>query len=180
MNKFLLPLLVFVFLAGASTASAASFPNPGDPTVVIPTSVGGITPNMPQAKARTAWGYGRGECTKIGRSAGCEYGDHRTSSGFATITFLNGKVRSVYVYGGKIGGKERTIAAAPLLRIETSSGVGIGSTYAALKRAAPKGRVEGGAGSDFFRYSVAGRGSQRMGFVLVGGKVWSFGIDVEA
>lgn len=181
MNRFLLPFIVFLLLAaGASTANAASLPKPADPTVVIPTSIGGISLNMPEAKARKAWGKGRGECTKTSVSASCEYGVRETSSGWASIGFVNGKVRSIYVYGGEVGGKERATAAVPLLKIETNSGVGIGSTYAALKKAAPNGRVEGGVGSDLFRYSVAGKGSQRMGFVLVGGKVWSFGMEAES
>jgi hypothetical protein len=180
MKKTLVCLLVPVLLlaVGVSSAAALSMPQAADPTVVIPTSIGGVSLNMPEAKAKKAWGNGRGKCVSNPEISGCEYGS--MEAGRANIGFVNGKVTSAYVYGIETNGVKKTTAAGALLKFKTSGGVGIGSTFSALQKAFPKGKVEGDPKSDYFKFEAKGKGNARMAFLVVNGKIWSFGIDAVA
>lgn len=118
-------------------------PRPSNTAVVPPTSIAGISLGMPEAKAKTAWGAGRGRCASSETSGviRCEYGSGKGASGRAYFEAFEGKVSTVGVYGGK--NEYLASAAGALTKIKTASGIRIRSPYSKFKSASPKGEVLG-------------------------------------
>jgi len=146
MKRALLVLtLVPVLLVLAAPAGAASLPKPADNLIKVPNTIAGVKIGMAEAKAKAAWGAGRGKCesSELTGNAICIYGEEHSLGGFARLDFESGKVRHVSVFAGERNGKRLTTAAGALLKIKTKGGIGIGSKFADLKKACPKGEIQG-------------------------------------
>jgi hypothetical protein len=179
MKKTLLALTLAIALIPVSAALAASLPKPATTEVVVPTSIAGISIGMSEAKAKAAWGSSRGKCIDTGESGGqCEYGDFDSPTiGSAYLYFsAKHKVTGVSIFSSRVGtGTYTAKAAAPLLAIKTSGGLGIGSKYSKLKAAYPKGEANGDLSDSQFGYTIKGKGRSSLGFGLLGpsGKIYS-------
>ena len=173
-RSLLLLTLALVLLVPSSSAFAASMPKPTDSTIKVPTTIAGVKIGMAEAKAKAAWGAGRGKCesSELTGNAICIYGEEHGTNGFARIDFQAGKVRHVQVFGGETtSGKQLITAAGVLLKIKTSGGIGIGSKFSDLKKAFPKGEVAGDVGSESYQYRLRGKGLQDMTWVMTGTKI---------
>lgn len=165
--KWLVLLVPVLLVPAAALAGSYSMPKPANSKLVVPTSLAGVKLGQTESQAKTAWGN-RGRCADSnasGRSR-CEYGDIEGTSGYAYIEFNEGKVLTAVVYGGVNASHERTPkAAVALANMKTGSGIGIGSTYSALKAAYPKGKkVVTSAGSDSFNYSFKSKAGDEFNF----------------
>ncbi|HET7444135.1 MAG TPA: hypothetical protein VFJ57_05695 [Solirubrobacterales bacterium] len=173
-------IAVLALLVPAAALGAGSLPKPSDTTVVVPTSIAGVKLGMSEAKARAAWGgANRGECTtsKETGSRRCEYGSFEGAGGYGFIGFEAGKVQSVVVYGGKgAGGEYVSSAAAPLMKIQTASGIGIGAAYSKLKSAYPKCKKGAVTGGSSFNYECAGKKGAEFNFGVLKNKVFAIAL----
>jgi hypothetical protein len=170
-------VLALVALVPASLALAASMPKPSNKTVVPPTSIAGIKLGMSEAKAKAAWGSGRGKCASSEADGviRCEYGSEKGRSGRAYFEAFEGKVTTIGVYGGKNAKNEYLASAASALtQLKTVSGIGIGSPYSKLKSAYPKGEVLGKTSEPVFVYSIPGKVGTLFSYSLTGGEVYAF------
>jgi hypothetical protein len=175
MKKTLLCLSCVLFLlVPAAMALAASMPKPTDSTIKVPTTIAGIKIGMAEAKAKAAWGSGRGKCESSATTGNaiCIYGSEHTTGGFARIDFLAGKVGHVQIFTGETtSGDQLASAGGALLKIKTKEGIGLGSKFSELKKAYPKGEVAGDLGSESYQYRLRGTGIQDMTWVMSGPKI---------
>jgi len=169
MKRTLLSLvLVTALLVPASLAFAVALPKPTDSTLKPPDSIAGVKLGMTEAKVKAAWGAG-GECNSSTEIARCSYGDFEGSSGYAFVDFSGGKASSIAIYGGKnSAGDYAPKATGSIAKMKTSGGIGIGSTFAALKKAFPKGKVEGSTSASAYNFSIAGKSGSKFSFGILG------------
>lgn len=168
-TSLVLTLALALLVPAAVALAAGSLPKPPNPTIVAPTSLAGVKVGQPEDKAKAAWGTGRGRCEGSASSGYCEYGESGGSKGYARIEFRNGKVSGSRIVAGIDAKKgQTTTAAAALLTMKTSSGIGIGSTYAKLKAAYPKAELIGKPSDEVFYYVLEGPGERIMAFTLLG------------
>ncbi len=135
-------------LAVASTSFAgksddsAPLPKPDDPTIVPPTSLGGVSIGQATADAEAAWGN-TGEC-ESGSAGGsttrsCRYGSARKGS--ADLLTLGDQVKAVGImaplkkHGFRFKG--------PLMKFRTADGLGLGSKLSKVEKAYPDGKQKG-------------------------------------
>jgi len=117
---------------------------------------------MSETKAKAAWGASRGSCSADTVSGGgethreghCSYGEAGTDQGSALIETRDNKVDTVKVSGVIKG--SGIVAAGVLRTMKTREGIGLGTTFAAVKAAYPKGTRES-SGYGFY-YGVDGKG----------------------
>ncbi len=173
-RSLLLPILVLALLVPAATALAASFPKPADDTIKVPTTIAGVKIGMAEAKAKAAWGAGRGKCESSATTGNaiCIYGSEHTTGGYGRIDFAAGKVRHVQIFTGETtSGDQLATASGALLKIETAGGIGLGSKFSDLKKAYPQGEAAGDVGSESYQYRLRGKGIQDMTWVMSGPKI---------
>jgi hypothetical protein len=160
-------LALVLLVPAAALAAGYSMPKPASSKLVVPTSLAGIKLGQAEGQAKAAWGN-RGHCEDSNASgrSGCEYGDTEGANGYAYIEFNEGRVLYAVIYGGVNAGNERTPkAGAALANMKTASGIGIGSTYSALKAAYPKGKkVVTSASSEAFNYSIESKAGNEFNF----------------
>ena len=151
-----------------------SLPQPKDSRIVVPTSIAGLSVGMSQAKAIAAWGASRGKCSDYGTApylhTDCNYGDFSSATtGSAVVKYFNGKLASVEVISALVGtGDPNFKAGSALLKMKTSAGLGIGAKYAGVKKAYPKGTLEGRPSDERFIYKVKGKGKAYFTFTFWG------------
>lgn len=159
MKSKLVVASLLALLAPASVARAADprdgMPNPEDPSIVVPRSLGGIAIGDNLQDANRAWGN-RDRCSR----GVCSYGSFSGRQGAARIIRVDGGVGAVQIVSGIEGPKE-DVFEGPLLRFETPEGIGLGSKLSELRRAYPEATPTPGAGRGL---QVEGRGSVRMTF----------------
>ncbi len=159
MKRALVPSLALALLLVPASGASAGVPTADDPSVVVPTSIGGVKLGMPEGKALAAWGgAGRAKCTVIGTTKRCTFGDTDSPQGSGTIEFHSHQVSAISLDSGhKKTGEQIPSAAKSILAIKGKNGVGIGSTYAKVKAAYPKADLIGTPSSSIFYLNVDGR-----------------------
>jgi len=167
-RALLVPTLVLALLVFVP-AALAGLPKPADPAVVVPTSLAGMKLGMPEGKALKAWGgASRAKCSVTGETKRCFF-EVAGPKGHALVEFRNHKVSTAAVYGGRGDeGSLLTTAAKPIMEMKGKNGVGIGSTFAKVKAAYPKGEQAGEPGDFSFSWAIAGKGSRSFSFELAG------------
>lgn len=165
----------FVLVPMASAlGNGFSLPKPKDSTIVVPTSIAGLRAGMSQAKGIAAWGTGKGECSDYGTApylhTDCNYGDFNSAvTGSAVVRYFKGRLASVEVNSARVGtGDPNFKAGSALLKMKTSTGFGIGAKYASVKKAYPKGKLEGTPSDERFIYKVKGKGKAYFTFTFWG------------
>lgn len=159
------PILAIIVVAGCAlpAGAVANVPSSGPRVIKAYSSIDGVSLGESYAAARAAWGKpvgGRSGCTTSTSEHYCFYDDGtRGTAGFFTY---KGRVVQVYIAVYFLG--KPNWRRTPLDRYQTPSGIGLGSTYAAVKRAYPGGTF-GGNGS----YLVHGRHGTEMGFTIYPG-----------
>lgn len=128
--------------ANAGKPDSAPLPNPVDPTIVAPTSLGGVSIGQASADAEAAWGNTvgcDGQIVSPGRT--CNYGNVR-KTGFAAILSYDGAV-----IGAGIGAPSKSFGKpsfkGPLMKFRTAEGIGLGSKFKKVVRAYPDAKVKG-------------------------------------
>jgi len=160
--------------AAAALAVGYSLPQTTSSKIVVPDTVAGIKLGMSEAKARAAWGSSRGSCTTSGTAAGihtdCNYGDYLSAStGSAVLSLYKHKVTSVYINSARVGtGDPNFKAAGVLAKMKTAEGFGIGAKYPAVKKAYPKGTLQGTPKDERFIYTIKGKGKTEFTFTFWG------------
>jgi hypothetical protein len=145
----------------------ASLPSSKSTLIVPAKSLAGLKLNSSLAAASAAWGKG-GSCSP----SGCEYGLPSNPSGtasFVLATKTEGApllVVEITIGVGRTGTKPNF--NTPLARYKTSSGIGLGSTVAALKHAYPH-LISSSTGV----YGLVGAGESGTTFVAEKGRVES-------
>lgn len=171
MKRTLLGLTAaLALLIPASLALAASFPQASNPTIAVPTSLGGVKIGQAEGRAKGAWGAGRGGCKKVSSGYGyCEYGESGGSKGYARIEFRGGKVGGASISAGidRDDGQTATAGAA-LMAFRTAGGIGLGSPFHKLKAAYPKGEMVGKPSEGSFNYVFESANGHFMSFTLLG------------
>jgi hypothetical protein len=181
MKKTALCLVLAAAVAGlfAATALASSLPQFKDPTIKVKgkPSIGGVTIGMPEAKAIAAWGAGRGKCEKSATTgnAACEYGSLEGPSGYAVISFVNGKANAAQIFAGKSSGTGCDPSKIPgaFRKVKTAEGIGLGAKLAELEKAYPDGAPTSGPSPEQFSVGV---GANMVVFGLTDRKVCGIGI----
>jgi hypothetical protein len=148
-------LLAAAALTAALTAPAATalaaLPVFRDRTIVPGRSIGGVALGSTPAKARAAWGRSGGSCS----AATCDYrvaGDSSGQRGEGSFSFQP-KIDRIQLKAPV--GARGYVFRAPFTIPKTTSGIGIGSTVAAVKKAYPKARQV--RGSNILRLAGSGR-----------------------
>jgi hypothetical protein len=164
-------------LALPALAQAASLPKSTASSLIVPAkSLGGVKLSSSIAAATAAWGKG-GTCS----ASGCEYGGTSGASGkLGQASILLGKltessplmVVAITIQVGHVGTTAKPEFNTPLTRFKTSSGIGLGSTTAQLKRAYPHVKSES-AGV----YNIAGAGESNTTFVAEKGRIESIQME---
>ena len=166
MTTTMLPLaLLSLLMIGQVSASAASkgLPDPDDPTIDVPGSLGGIRIGDDLQASNRSWG-GVGRCD----DGVCFYGNYESTRGVARIARKGGRVTLVLIASGirksPDGESGDEVYDGPLLKFRTTKGdIGLGSDMSEVRQAYPRaeklpdrtpGRVLG----------VEGRGRQVMTF----------------
>ncbi len=168
MKRTLLSLALFLALGQAATAAAAPLPKPDTNLIVVPTSIGGISVDLPEGKAKAAWAN-RGKCSDSDFAGRCEYGSYEGGGGYAAIEFVKHKVASVNLVAGRSAkGEQLTTAAAALANLRTSGGIGLGTKFSKLKSSYPRGERQGSTSDEVFFWTVKGSGKRAMTFALLG------------
>lgn len=169
MRRSLLLLTLALALLVPASLAFAGLPKPEDPSVNPPTTLAGLKLGMPEGKALGAWGgASRAKCSALGEIKRCFFG-LSGPKGNAIVEFRNHKLSTVAVYAGR--GHENkllTTAAKPIMEMRTKSGVGIGSPFAKVKAAYPKGKQAGEPGDFSFSWAIAGKGQSSFSFELAG------------
>ena len=181
MKKLIGTLVLLAALVSAG-AALGSYPKPTTTLIVVPKSIGGVKLGMPEAKARAAWGSKRGQVEEEG-SAGIRYGERFGAKGSAYISLSSDhRVEGVGVYGGSrepgvFDSLLKPSAAPALMKFRDAKGNGIGTKFAKLKRAYPKGELQGKPSDVVFFYNVTSK-SALMFFEILGSnkKVTSFSL----
>jgi hypothetical protein len=167
-RALLFSTLVLALLVPASSA-LAGLPKPTDPALVVPTSLAGLKVGMPEAKALSAWGgASRAKCSELGEIKRCFFG-FSGPNGNGLVEFRNHKLSTAGVYAGR-GDESKllTTAAKSIMEMKGKNGVGIGSTFAKLKAAYPKGTQAGEPGDFSFTWAIAGKRQSSFSFELAG------------
>jgi len=170
MRRVALATCLLVALLPAGSALGASFPKPTSNLIVVPKSIGGVSLNVREGKARASWGKKRGSCQKFSNGvARCEYGDGSRPAGVAYLEFRKHKVSAVSIVAGyRKDGSQKSSAAPVLMKLKDKNGIGIGAKLSKVKRAYPKGTLVGKPSEPVFGYRVKGRGKSSMTFGIVG------------
>jgi hypothetical protein len=168
-RALLLLTLVLAILVPASLA-LAGLPKPADPKVVVPTTLAGLKLGMAEGKALSSWGgASRAKCSVTGETKRCFFNFAEGPKGHAIVEFRNHKLSTAAVYAGRGDeGSLLTTAAKPIMEMKGKNGVGIGSTFAKLKAAYPKGKQTGEPGDFSFAWTIAGKGQSSFSFELAG------------
>lgn len=136
MTRRMIPVgaaLLALALPAAASAKLPSFPST---SIVIKSSIGGVSLGQSQKNAKAAWGTKGGTCTFDQNFGSCTF--EAGTSGTAQWTADDGKVTSVRIYTGTTGSTPNF--KTPLTALKTSKGIGIGSTLKAVKQAYPTGK----------------------------------------
>jgi hypothetical protein len=160
-----MPCLRHTFLAVlalglvAAPGAQAKLPKPKSTLIVPGKSIGGVSLNMSESKAKAAWGSGS-KCTKI-PAAGtqkssdlCDWADKGNASYVARahITFLGGKVYFIEIVTAKTTDPRTSKPTGKQFAAwKTAKGIAIGSKSSAVGKAYPaakKNNSEGGSGWD--------------------------------
>lgn len=176
MKRTLLALtLAVALLIPAALAGAASLPKASKPEIVVPSSIGGVSIGQTEAKARAAWGKGRGRCGSLGEAGNskCDYGSTElgATGGYASIEIKDGKVRAAMLLAGvDKRGEQLTTASLPLMEMRTEGRyeVGLNSKYSDVKKAAPGGKLYGDPRDEAFFYVIKGKGKNTFTFGFYG------------
>jgi hypothetical protein len=153
-----------VCLAAPATG-LAGLPNPHDPTIKVPRSIGGVHVGMKIKDADKAWGS-NGKCIGNHGASNCDYYKRKApKKGTANIyTFEKNEVFGVSIdafYNG-----HRYVFKGPLLDFKTPEGIGLGDRGKKVKKAYPKAKSFGhGLG-----YRIDGPGKSFMVFSTSQGK----------
>lgn len=126
------------------TAAQAKLPSFSDTSFVPNVGLGGAELGQTRAQLKQAFGNG-GVCSDFD----CMYQDTRRSQlGYAQASFEDGKRGRVSVLSISIGRDPRTgkpVFRTPLAALQSSSGIGLGSSQRAVKAAYPKAKGIRGA-----------------------------------
>ena len=127
-------------LAAPASAEVFSYPNPANPTIRAPTTIGGIHIGERLGSARRAWGIGRGRCrVNVSGNTVCTYGNDREEGRGVAYFAAEGSSPSSRVYLVTIAVGLRLgvvpVYKGPLMRIRTKHGIGLGSRARRLRRA---------------------------------------------
>lgn len=163
--------LAIALIVPTAVALAASFPQAQNPTISVPSSLGGVKIGQAEGKAKAAWGAGRGKCKKSATQgfSYCEYGVSGGGNGSARIEFRNGKVGGASITAGIDPADGQTVTAAgALLAFKTAGGIGIGSKFSKLKAAYPKGKMYGKPSEASFSYVFETADGHFMSFSVLG------------
>lgn len=165
MKRALLFLTLALALLVPAAVAYGALPKPADPKVVVPTSIAGMELGMSEGKAKAAWGAGRAKCSETR----CYWGVVGSTQGYAYIEFFEHKVLGIAVYAGRGDeGALLTTAAKPIMDMKAKSGVGIGSKFAKVKAAYPKGTQSGEPGDSTFYWTINGRKGATFSFIFDG------------
>jgi len=138
MTRRIIPACVaLAALCLPAAAAAAKLPSFPSNSIVIKKSIGGVALGQSAKKAKSAWGSGKG-CTSSKGFDACTYDGG--ASGNAQWTAIDGKVVDMHVNVASDGGRPNF--KSPLAALKTSKGIGLGSTYKAVKQAYPGGLTD--------------------------------------
>ena len=151
---------VLVAIGLALPASGlADLPNPKDPTIQVPKSIGGIEMGMNYKKAQKQWGVD-GDCTfDQGVVGSCSYtkgSDYEKGAG--SIQVSGGKVTGVSIGAGR-NSKGKLLAGGPIGKFQTPEGIGLADPASKVKQAYKKAEALETGG-----YEVPGKGKSLMIF----------------
>ena len=142
----------------------AGLPEPSDPTIKPPDTIGGVELGMKLKKADKAWGK-TGDC-QIDHGVGtCFYKTKSQEDGTADIASdQKGKVFSASIDAG-LNDKGKWVFGGPTSVFETPEGIGIGDKGSKVKKAYPKAKKVADAG-----YVISGKGKGSFTFATGDGK----------
>jgi hypothetical protein len=158
--------LSIVLLAPAiAVAGFGALPQPADPVIKPPRSIGGVKLGMKLGDADETWG-GVGKCVHKLRFHACTYG-RLNEEGYAEIDAARGKVALVVIAAGFTKHSPKAVYEGPLLDFTTEKGeIGLGSRLVKVKKTYRRAhRLQGGIG-----YSLPGRGKSELDFLGDGAK----------
>jgi hypothetical protein len=133
-------------LLALAPAAEAAMPKFSSKTIVVNKSIGGVKLGAKSAAGKKAWGAG-----SVCDLSNCFWRvrPQDTSKGDARFVFgEDGKIRTIQIDVIR-NAKGKFSFKSPLTAVKTSKNIGIGSKVAALKKAYPKAKDEGGTGNVF-------------------------------
>lgn len=148
-------------LAVASSAHAGDprdgYPEPDDPTIEVPSSLGGVEIGDNLQDANRAWGL-KDRCSR----GICSYGSFSGRQGAARIVREDGGVSIVQIHAGQGDDPKDDVFEGPLMQFRTTVGdIGLGSKLSDVRKAFPDAEPTPGVGRGF---QVEGKGTQVMTF----------------
>lgn len=157
-NALIATAAIALLLAGeASAADTDGLPDPKDPAIEVPSSLGGIEIGDNLQDANRAWGS-RDICSR----GVCSYGNFASREGAARIVREDGGVSIVQIHAGSGDKPTDDVFKGPLLQFRTTVGnIGLGSKLSDVRKAFPDAEPTPGVGRGF---QVEGKGTQVMTF----------------
>jgi hypothetical protein len=170
-----------VAIAVGSVGPAAAFaglPSTQKGSLIVPgVSIGAVKLGVRKARLLTAWGPG-GDCSPNATEGGCFYRNpSRPDLGNALFTTNNATVDTMTIQlGSKTGDQAKPNFRTPLTAFHTRSGIRLGSTVAALRKAYPKAKRTS-LGSGLADYRLVGPGRNATNFRTASGRISVIAIE---
>jgi len=156
--------VLVVALVGPAGAAAA-LPKPEDPTIDVPSSIGGVTVKDRLKDADRAWGRS-GKCDDAPGIETCSYASDDPLKGRAAIAAaVHKRVSSVSIKAGQ-DDEGAYVFTGRLMRFETPEGIGLGDPGKRIRKAYPEAiKTAGGTG-----FLIPGAGKSYMTVQTFAGK----------
>lgn len=161
---------------GGACAAQAAYPAAKSRTIVLGTSIGGVSLGESLAKAKAAWGPG-GSCTVTAGKGACEYLAPATSAtihpSWGAFGVTGGKVTIVFIYPPFNNATKSYLFTGPSTAFRTSAGIHIGSTAQAVRRAYPHAQPI----AKYSQIAIKKGGVETL-FSLVHSRVYSIAVEL--